>query len=178
MSTLAHSSAVELVKLYLEEITRSSKTPFILYFDSQLKDLRPLQWYVRVPFSVEEWQQINTANRPLSEKGERLMPDQLVKHRKTHSFRGPSCLCVLLDNVEYVEASIVVDPELGSMFVCAKNRCGYRGSFHFIWVFLHIFTYEFLEIVVIEEVSKAPGLLTKRYPLRCMSLWRFEEYIS
>ena len=69
-------------------------------------------------------------DRPIShEAKERLTPQQLIEYQETHRFRGPCCLCVLLDeDFERTEAVFVEHPEYGYMIRCSQNKCGYRSK--------------------------------------------------
>ncbi|KAJ3549637.1 hypothetical protein NMY22_g804 [Coprinellus aureogranulatus] len=74
-----------------------------------------------------------------SESGAQVTPDMLETFRRTHKFRGPCCLCPLLDkSIRYMEAVIGFvdiarrDPYGNSstfegefVAVCARHRCGY-----------------------------------------------------
>ncbi|KAJ3543473.1 hypothetical protein NMY22_g3125 [Coprinellus aureogranulatus] len=77
--------------------------------------------------------------RPVdSESKRRLTPSEMESFRRTHWFRGPCCLCALLDGEGYTEARIGIvevkteDKDRNQSIlhgeyvaVCAKQRCGY-----------------------------------------------------
>lgn len=74
-------------------------------------------------------------SRPVKEDGERVVPSDLVAYRKSHQFRGPHCLCLLLDDHDpsnHCEAAIVMitrGPNAGEYLACcALSKCGYVGE--------------------------------------------------
>jgi hypothetical protein len=68
--------------------------------------------------------------------GARVPPGELLRYRETHDYRGPGCLCPLLEplrkNAEYKEASIylAIDGQYKGEYIaeCAEDRCGYLGQ--------------------------------------------------
>ncbi|KAI0043346.1 hypothetical protein FA95DRAFT_1609463 [Auriscalpium vulgare] len=89
---------------------------------------------------------------PVREDGARVPPSDLVNHRATHCFRGPSCLCSALDPDPnaFTEAAIfrARSGRLSGQWVaaCANSVCHY--------------------FYVIERLYARQGLPIKRYPLR------------
>ncbi|KAJ3505634.1 hypothetical protein NMY22_g17511 [Coprinellus aureogranulatus] len=79
------------------------------------------------------------AKNPWDPTLKRVAPSDLEGHRRTHHFRGPCCLCALLDGEEYTESQISIVEVLSKdedrnrhcvingEFVaqCARQRCGY-----------------------------------------------------
>ena len=61
------------------------------------------------------------------------MPDQLLSHRPTHTFKAPCCLCASVDpDLGYTKMAILVSEseEFVSEYVveCASKMCGYIGK--------------------------------------------------
>ncbi|KAG1876146.1 hypothetical protein C8R48DRAFT_768991 [Suillus tomentosus] len=90
---------------------------------------------------------------PVKDDGERVAPSDLVTYRKSHQFRGPRCLCLLLDEHDpsnHYEAAIVKvsrGPNAGEYLACcALSKCGY--------------------VVFIEKLHGSIGLPIKCYPRR------------
>ena len=79
--------------------------------------------------------------RPIND-GTRVPPDGLCQYRQTHEYRGPGCLCPLLEPLRkepaYKEAAIYLTtdgPYKGEYVAeCTEHRCGYLG-----WSSLHQF---------------------------------------
>ncbi|KAJ3518774.1 hypothetical protein NMY22_g13513 [Coprinellus aureogranulatus] len=100
--------------------TPASK-PVPLHYDSETKSLKEFRW----PFDVET--------------GRRIPPSMLQEFRRTHHFRGPSCLCAFLDDEDYTEAIIGIvevaqDDTAGGngsamngqyVAACERQRCGF-----------------------------------------------------
>ncbi|TEB38581.1 hypothetical protein FA13DRAFT_1784901 [Coprinellus micaceus] len=103
-----------------------SQNPVALHWDSRTKSLKEFAW----PCD--------------SSTGDRVLPGELEGHRRSHTFRGPSCLCAFLDGGEYAETQFgIVEGIRGAglarngsvlngeyVAVCARNRCGYFQQFY------------------------------------------------
>ncbi|KAG1835327.1 hypothetical protein DFJ58DRAFT_847452 [Suillus subalutaceus] len=90
---------------------------------------------------------------PVKDDGERVVPSDLVVYRKSHQFRGPHCLCLLLDEHDpgnHHEVAIVMvtqGPNAGEYLACcASSKCGY--------------------FAFIEKLHVSIGLPVKCYPRR------------
>jgi hypothetical protein len=114
----------------------------VLHYDRAGNDLTPWYWYVnRTIRPSYPYSNANTGIvlvRPVNEDGERIVPSELLEHRRTHEFRGPSCLCASLDSSDlgdYTEAAIfvaTVGPSSGQyVAACASGQCRYWGTSHF-----------------------------------------------
>ncbi|KAJ3522554.1 hypothetical protein NMY22_g11844 [Coprinellus aureogranulatus] len=118
-----------------------SRTPLPLHYDFGKEMLQEWPWCVRSPDSkvVDGVADNADSGRPCDpDTKARVAPSNLESYRRTHRFRGPCCLCALLDRTEYTEARIGVvetaseDSETGSpalhgeyVATCPAQRCGY-----------------------------------------------------
>jgi hypothetical protein len=68
--------------------------------------------------------------RPINEERNRVTPDGLQDHRKSHKFRGPCCLCAT-DSIDAVYTESAIFMAAGGNFsgkylaACATGQCGY-----------------------------------------------------
>jgi hypothetical protein len=72
-------------------------------------------------------------HRPVTERGERIPPSDLLEHRRTHVFSTPTCLCgSQLVEPKDTETAIYIarSGEFAGQYVagCASDSCGYLGK--------------------------------------------------
>lgn len=69
-------------------------------------------------------------HRPVNEERNRVAPDDLQDHRKSHKFRGPCCLCPT-DSIDAVYTESAIFMATGGVFsgkhlaACSTGQCGY-----------------------------------------------------
>jgi hypothetical protein len=115
--------------------------------------------------------------RPTNDVGERVTPSNLLDHRRSHDFKGPSCLCASLNSSEtaYTEAAIFMatrGPSAGKyVAACATGQCRYWGEYRFIRIRKARLTHTY-GAVSLEHFYHQLGLLVKRYRRRGKPLSR------
>lgn len=75
------------------------------------------------------------ANRPITDAGHRVTPEDLISYRAS-GFRRPCCLCAVpkLDGISrgYTESTVIMavggEHSGGFMLTCAEDNCTYQGE--------------------------------------------------
>ncbi|KAH6867823.1 hypothetical protein BKA70DRAFT_1242914 [Coprinopsis sp. MPI-PUGE-AT-0042] len=117
-----------LVRPFLEKLNFSHRAVAIggsrqvLHYHSPTRSLVPWFW----PIYGGEIDQLCK----LELQNARVEPSSLEEYRRYYEFKAPSCLCALIDGVDYTESRIgvVYGGERGGTYAaeCAQRRCGYR----------------------------------------------------
>ncbi|TEB31574.1 hypothetical protein FA13DRAFT_1709534 [Coprinellus micaceus] len=90
-----------LLQVQSAHVRTRDREPVPLHFDSKTDTLVPYIWYSNPTLqNVYGRLPVNPAT------GERLSPDEIESHRRTHELRGPCCLCAHLEGGDYTEARI------------------------------------------------------------------------
>ena len=132
------------MKAFAERIAAAQEfgpqdVPLVLQFDERVGDLRPWSWYVSPSLtSLSGSSRAYSGFRP-SEGGVPVQPDELDRHRYTHCFKAPSCLCAFengpssFSEAKIGLAQIVLQPGTSRyhgeyIAICATQQCGYIGD--------------------------------------------------
>ena len=108
----------------------------VLHYDHPSRDLRTWFWCVlsSSPFACTL---IIDFLRPVTEKGSRVPPSDLLDHRVHYNFCAPCCLCIPnADGCGFTETAIYValsGPYAGEYVAgCASDTCGYLSKLLYV----------------------------------------------